>query len=66
MIGFWVLAFFALVILIAVPWWPFSRRWGYLPAGVAGAALLLWFAMIWFGIILFTPPWTLPIVAPPA
>jgi hypothetical protein len=67
MLGFWVLIFFAFVTLMVVPWWPFSRRWGYAPAGLLGALLLLWFAMIWFGLILFAWPWTTPVaVAPPA
>ena len=67
MIGFWLLVFFAFVALMAAPWWPFSRTWGYLPVSVAGFLLLMTLAFIWFGILVVSPPWQTPVAAvPPA
>lgn len=25
--------------ILALPWWPYSRRWGYAPSGVLAVAL---------------------------
>ena len=66
MLGFWVLIFFAFVTLMVVPWWPFSRTWGYAPAGLAAALVLIWLAMLWYGLIVFAWPWASPTAVPPA
>ena len=53
--GFWFIWIIFLVLLIAaVPTWPYSRRWGYYPGG----ALFLWLIFLlilwWFA---WLPGW---------
>jgi len=39
----------ALVLLGALPAWPYSRRWGYYPSGIMGAALLVLVGLLLVG-----------------
>ncbi|HEV7263894.1 MAG TPA: DUF3309 family protein [Falsiroseomonas sp.] len=57
MIGFYVLVLLVLALLLAGPWWPYSRRWGFTPAGVILAGLLLWALIAWLAFIPFAWPW---------
>lgn len=54
--GFW---FFLLLLAAAAapPWWRHSRDWGYVPAGLLFALLLVWVVVIGMGWIDFAPPW---------
>ncbi|MFP4107200.1 MAG: DUF3309 family protein [Phycisphaerae bacterium] len=41
MIG-WILLIILLLLLIsALPAWPYSRRWGYAPSGILGLLLII-------------------------
>lgn len=39
----------ALVLLGALPAWPYSRGWGYYPSGITGAALLVLLGLLLVG-----------------
>ncbi len=41
MIGFWLSVLFFVLLIFAGPWWPYSRGWGFAPAGALLAALLV-------------------------
>lgn len=49
----WILAWVLLIVLIVAAWpaWPYSRGWGYGPAGWIAAVLLVLIALWWLGII---------------
>jgi hypothetical protein len=38
-----------LVLLGALPAWPYSREWGYYPSGITGAALLVLLGLLLVG-----------------
>ena len=57
MLGFWILIFLIVLLVFAGPWWPYSGTWGYAPAGVLVALLVVWLFVIWLGWIAFLPPW---------
>ena len=38
-----------LVILGALPTWPYSREWGFYPSGITGAALLVLLILLLVG-----------------
>lgn len=57
MFGFWLLVIFLIFMIGAMPVYPYSRSWGYAPAGGAAVALLLLLMLIWFGMITFAWPW---------
>lgn len=44
------IVFIALVVLLIVvlPVWPYSRRWGYYPVAVVGLLLILLLALVMF------------------
>ena len=47
-----ILLVILIVLLIgAVPAWPYSRGWGYYPSGGIGALLLIILLLILFGVI---------------
>jgi hypothetical protein len=64
MIGFYVLVLLLLALLLAGPWWPYSRGWGFTPAGVILAGLLLWALIAWFAFIPFAWPWAVAVRGP--
>jgi len=39
----------ALVLLAALPAWPYSREWGYYPSGITGVALLVLLGLLLVG-----------------
>ena len=44
-IEYWLLLIAVIMLLSALPLWPYSRQWGYTPMGVLGIiliALILW------------------------
>ncbi|MDR3750002.1 MAG: DUF3309 domain-containing protein [Terracidiphilus sp.] len=41
MIGILVIAFLILVLIGAIPTWPYSRKWGYYPSGGLGLVLVI-------------------------
>ena len=38
-----------LIILGALPAWPYSRKWGFVPSGITGAALLVLLLLLLVG-----------------
>lgn len=65
MYGLWILIILFFLLLIAVPWWPYSRGWGYWPGGILVAVLVGWLILIWWGAVTFYWPWGFgPAVAP--
>lgn len=56
---FWVfLALLLLALLVAaVPVWPYSRRWGYVPVSIAILVVLVFLMLTYIG---FIGPWTQP------
>ena len=56
MLGSIILGLLMLALLMAGPWWPFSRAWGYWPVTGLAAALVIWLALIWLGWIAATWP----------
>jgi hypothetical protein len=70
MFGFWLLLGLFLLLLIAGPWWPYSRGWGYFPVVVVLVLLLFWLLLIWLGWVAVLFPWAPgpppPGIVPPA
>lgn len=64
MFGFWILLLLLVLLIAALPTYPYSRDWGYWPGGILLAFLILWLVLIYFGMVAFWWPWA-P-VAPPA
>lgn len=56
---FWVFLLLLLIALViaTVPVWPYSRRWGYVPTGVAVGIVLVFLLLTYIGYI---GPWTQP------
>jgi len=50
MIGWILLIILVLLVLGAVPAWPYSRDWGYYPTGVLGILLLVLIVLILLGL----------------
>lgn len=40
-----------LLLIGAVPTWPYSRSWGYMPSGVVGFLLLILVIMLAMGLV---------------
>ncbi|WP_029032540.1 DUF3309 family protein [Salinarimonas rosea] len=57
MYGFWILLLLLVVLLAVVPAWPYSRGWGYTPAGTLLGVVILFFVFVWLGWIVFAWPW---------
>jgi len=43
-----------MLLLAAMPSWPYSRNWGYGPSGVASALLILLIVLMLFSVV---DPW---------
>lgn len=58
--GLVLLIVLIVLVLGAVPTWPYSRRWGYGPSGLLGLLLVILLVLMLFNVI--APPWgpTLP------
>ncbi len=55
--GFWLILIFLFLLMATVPAYPYSRRWGYYPAGGAAGGLILVLILMWLGYIVFAWPW---------
>jgi len=51
--GLLLLIILFVLLLGAVPAWPYSRDWGYAPSGLAGVILLIVLLMLIFNVV----PW---------
>lgn len=49
MIGWLLVIILVLLLLGAIPTWPYSREWGYYPSGVLGALLLVVLVLLLLG-----------------
>jgi len=56
MFGFWVIAVLVLLLVLLIPAWPYSAKWGYTPAGLALALIVVWGVLLWMGWIAVTWP----------
>jgi hypothetical protein len=60
-VGLILLVILILLLLGAMPTWPYSRSWGYGPSGLAGVLLVVLVILLAFSVI----PWGFgPAVAP--
>jgi hypothetical protein len=48
-LGTILLIILVLVLLGAIPTWPYSRGWGYFPSGIVGVLLVILLIMLLFG-----------------
>ncbi len=48
-LGFALVILAAVVLVGALPAWPYSRGWGYMPTGVVGVLLVLLLALLLLG-----------------
>jgi hypothetical protein len=48
-LGTILLILVVLLLIGALPAWPYSRRWGYMPSGVVGAIVLLLVVLLLLG-----------------
>ncbi len=48
-LGTIVLIVFILLLIGAIPAWPYSRRWGYGPSGILGVVLIVVIVMLLLG-----------------
>lgn len=48
-LGTILLILFVLLLVGALPTWPYSRRWGYYPSGVLGLAVVVIIALALMG-----------------
>jgi len=49
--GLILLVILVLLLVGAVPAWPYSRQWGYAPAGGLGTVLLIVLILLMLGVI---------------
>ncbi len=49
MLGTILIVVIVLLLIGALPTWPHSRQWGYLPSGGLGLILLILFLLLVFG-----------------
>jgi hypothetical protein len=48
----WILLIVLVLLLIAaIPAWPYSRRWGYTPSGIVGLLVVILLILLIAGII---------------
>ena len=50
-LGTILLIIFILLLLGALPTWPYSRSWGYAPTGTLGVLVLVIVLLVIFGVI---------------
>jgi Protein of unknown function (DUF3309) len=56
MFGLLLLVLLILLVMGAVPAWPYSRGWGYGPSGILGVLLLVLLVLMLFSVV--PAPWT--------
>jgi len=49
MLGTILLIILILLLIGALPTWPYSERWGYYPVGILGIILIIFLLLILFG-----------------
>jgi hypothetical protein len=49
MLGTVILVLLALMLLGALPAYPYSANWGYFPSGLLGTVLLVWLLLVLVG-----------------
>jgi hypothetical protein len=48
----WILLILLLIILLgALPTWPYSRSWGYYPSGLLGVLLIVVIVLLVLGVV---------------
>ncbi len=50
MLGIILLVILILLLLGAIPTWPYSRKWGYAPGGVIGLFLIIVIILLLVGV----------------
>jgi hypothetical protein len=50
MLGWILLIILGLLLLAAIPAWPYSRRWGYGPGGLLGLLLIVVIVLLILGV----------------
>lgn len=60
MLGFWILWVLVVLAIISVPFYPYSRGWGYWPAILIVVLLALWLGLIYAEMIIYEWPWASP------
>jgi len=50
-LGTILLIILILILLGAVPAWPYSRGWGYRPSGIIGAVLVILVVLLLLGVL---------------
>jgi hypothetical protein len=58
MLGLILLIVLILLVVGAVPSWPYSRSWGYGPSGILGVLLIVLIVLMLFSVI--PAPWAPP------
>lgn len=51
MLGYILLIILILLLLGALPAWPYSRAWGYYPSGVVGLLVVVLVVLLIFGLL---------------
>lgn len=58
---FWFFVFVLLLVVLIGTWpvWPYteSREWGYTPSAIAAMLLIVFFLLVWLGMIAVWWPW---------
>lgn len=49
--GFWLFIVLAVLTLLAMPWYPYSRGWGYRPAGALLGLFVLLAVIFYLGVL---------------
>jgi hypothetical protein len=49
MLGTVILVILILMLLGALPTYPYSANWGYFPSGILGTVLLIWLLLVLVG-----------------
>jgi hypothetical protein len=57
MLGFWILVLLIILVLAALPSWPYSRGWGVGPVGILLVLLIIWLVLVYLGTVTLTFPW---------
>lgn len=60
MLGFWLVIILAVALFATLPSYQYSRAWGYYPSGIIALALMVLIAVMWFGMLAFSWPWSAP------
>jgi hypothetical protein len=56
-LGFWLLLILLILLTAALPVYPYSRGWGYVPLAIISVFLVIWMILIWLGWLALVWPW---------